>query len=46
MQSMVKARKISVVNSQNTEKSWSKFDLVVTAVTIVYGSYVYIQNKQ
>jgi len=29
MQSAVKAPKISVVNSQNTKKSWSRFDLVV-----------------
>jgi len=34
MQSMVKAPKISMVNSQNTKKSWPRFDLVVAAVTI------------
>jgi len=34
MQSMVKAPKIGVVNSQNTKKSWPRFDLVVAAVTI------------
>ena len=34
MQSTVKAPKISVVNSQNTKKSWPRFDLVVAAVTI------------
>ena len=34
MQSMVKAPKTGMVNSQNAKKSWARFDLVVAAVTI------------
>ena len=35
-QSTVKAQKINVVNSQNTEKIWSKFYLAVAAEYRVY----------
>jgi len=28
------------------KRAGQSFDLVVAAVTIVYGSYMYVQNKQ